>query len=278
MAVPQSIPVYETTPLERVEYEHQKTIEEEVEILEQLDLPSEDGIPLETNWHRIQMNLLIDSIHSHWRDRKDYFAGGNMFIYFSSEQVRNKSYRGPDFFVVKDVDGTRDRESWVVWKENGRYPDVIVELASPSTIKVDLEQKKHLYELTFHTPEYYCYNPVNARLYGWRFQSDGYVAIQPNERGWLWSQRFATWLGIWEGEFQRIQATWLRLYSENQQLILTMAEAEAQRAEQEAQRAEQEAQRAEQEAQRAEQAEAEVARLRQVLAKHGVSNGHSDSQ
>ena len=64
--------------------------------LPKVDLPTEDGVPLETNWHRIQMNLLIDSVHYYWRERQDYFAGGNMFIYFSSEQIRNRDYRPPD--------------------------------------------------------------------------------------------------------------------------------------------------------------------------------------
>jgi len=30
--------------------------------------------------------------------------------------------------VVLNVDGERERQCWVVWQENGRYPDVIVEL------------------------------------------------------------------------------------------------------------------------------------------------------
>ena len=42
----------------------------------------------------------------------------------------NRDFRGPDFFVVLDVDGEVDRKSWIVWEENGRYPDVIVELMS----------------------------------------------------------------------------------------------------------------------------------------------------
>ena len=95
-----------------------------------LELPTEDGVPLESNWHRIEMNLLIDSIHYHWRQRSDYFAGGNMFIYFSAEQVRNRDYRGPDFFVVTGVDGSRERGAWIVWEENGRYPNVIIEPVS----------------------------------------------------------------------------------------------------------------------------------------------------
>lgn len=63
-----------------------------------IELPTEDGIPLETNWHRMQMNLLIKSVHYHWREHEDYFTGGNMFIYFSVEQVRNRDYTRAGLF------------------------------------------------------------------------------------------------------------------------------------------------------------------------------------
>lgn len=86
-------------------------IEEKARLLSQLDLPSEDGIPMETNWHRIAMNLLIDSVHALWRDRTDYFADVNMFIYFSLDQLLRKHYREPDVFVVNGVDGTYDRSA-----------------------------------------------------------------------------------------------------------------------------------------------------------------------
>jgi len=48
------------------------------------DLPYEDGEPLESNWHRIQINLLVDLTHQLWSFRDDYFVGGNMFVYFSA--------------------------------------------------------------------------------------------------------------------------------------------------------------------------------------------------
>ncbi len=112
--------------------------------LSELDLPSEDGVPMETNWHRLQMNFLIELVHSLWPDRTDYFVGGNMFIYFSMQQIKNKDYKGPDFFLVKNTDGTRDRDSWKLWEEQGLYPDVIIELASPSTIHIDKKKKKQM--------------------------------------------------------------------------------------------------------------------------------------
>lgn len=230
-----------------------------------IELPTEDGIPLESNWHRIEMNLLIDSVHYHWRGRDDYFAGGNMFIYYSIDQVRNRDYRGPDFFVVKDVDDPRDRAAWIVWEEYGQYPNLIVELASPSTIDIDLGDKKKLYEQVFRMPEYYCYDP-GGELWGWRLVSGRYEEIAPNERGWLWSEELGLWLGAWQGEFQRVKATWLRFYDAKNQLVYSLAEAEARHAKSETQRAETEARRAE-------AAEAEVARLRARLAELGVTNG-----
>lgn len=233
-------------------------------LLAQLKLPAEDGIPMETNWHRSAMNLLIDSVHALWHDRNDYFAGGNMFIYFSFGQLLRKHYRGPDFFVVTGVDGTHDRDSWIVWYEDGHYPDMIVELASPSTIRNDLTVKKELYERIFHTSDYFCYNPANQELVGWHLQDNAYLPLEPNPQGWLWSHTLNVWVGLWEGAFQRIQAKWPRFYASDGQLIFTLAEAEAQRAEAQAQRAEAEAQRARQ---AQEQAEAERQRSERLAAK-----------
>ena len=174
-----------------------------------------------------------------------------MFIYFSVEQVRNRDYRGPDFFVVKGVDSSHDRAAWIVWEEYGQYPNVIVELSSPSTIDVNLGAKKDLYERTFRTPEYFCFDPTAEELIGWRLSASHYEPIAPNEQGWLWSEEMDLWLGIWRGEFQRTDAVWLRFYTVEGHPVLISAEAEAQRAEAEAQHAEAEARQVELEAQRA---------------------------
>ncbi|NJN05102.1 MAG: phytase, partial [Rhodobacteraceae bacterium] len=64
--------------------------------------------------------LLISVVVWLFRGRTDYFVGGNMFLYYSAEQVRNQSYKGPDFFFVRDVDGTKKRDYWAVWDEDGR--------------------------------------------------------------------------------------------------------------------------------------------------------------
>ncbi|QLE55218.1 Uma2 family endonuclease [Nostoc sp. TCL26-01] len=193
------------------------------------DLIFDDGEPLESNRHRIAMNVLIRSLQQAWADRYDFFTGGNMFIYYSSTQVRNKDFRGPDFFVVLNVNGNHPRQGWVVWEEDGRYPDVIVELMSPSTATIDKGIKKALYEQTFHTSDYFIYDPFDPNsLRGWHLDhNQQYQPLTPNEQGWLWCQKLSLWLGTSEGTIDRETAIWLRFYDVAGNLLLLPEEAAA---------------------------------------------------
>jgi len=227
------------------------------------DLIFDDGEPLETNRHRIAMNVLIDSVLNALQERRDFFAGGNMFVYYSRSQAMNRDFRGPDFFAVMDVDGSRERKGWVTWEEEGRYPDVIVELMSPSTAKVDQTIKKALYERTFRTAEYYVYDPFAPQsLQGWHLDAkQRYQPIVANERGWLWCETLGLWLGTWQGTIRREPATgtchWLRFYDRHNNLVLLQEEVAAL----ERQRADQAQQRADQESQLAQAAQSRAERL-----------------
>ncbi|NEP02535.1 MAG: hypothetical protein F6K58_28585 [Symploca sp. SIO2E9] len=247
------------------------------------DLIFDDGEPLESNRHRIAMNVLIRSILQALEGRSDYFTGGNMFVYYSREQKMNRDFRGPDFFVVLGIEGNRDRQGWVVWEEEGRYPDVIVELLSPSTATVDFGEKKALYEKVFRTPDYFVFDPFNPdSLQGWHLLlGKGYQELKPNERGWLWSESLQLWLGTWEGAITRepVEGSchWLRFYKTDRTLVPLpeeaaeqKAEQARQRAEQEKQRADKEKQRADKEKQRAEQEKQEKEKLKERLRALGV--------
>jgi Uma2 family endonuclease len=189
------------------------------------DLLFDDGEPLESNRHRIAMNLLIRSLPQAMGDRTDYFAGGNMFVYYSRTQAMNRDFRGPDFFVVLDVEGNRDRQGWVVWEEEGRYPDVVVELLSPSTAAIDQTTKKTLYERVFKTSDYFVFDPFDASsLAGWTLVRNRYQPLQQDNRGWLWCESLGLWLGTWQGAVDREPSTgdcnWLRFYTPAGELVL----------------------------------------------------------
>jgi Uma2 family endonuclease len=193
------------------------------------DLPVEDDIPLDSNWQRAQIDLLIELINIYWTDRTDFYAGGNMFIYYSPNRLKREDVRGPDFFVAKGVDKFRVRRSWIVWEEDGKHPNVIVELVSLTTRREDEGRKKTLYQETFRTPEYFLYYPDEQKLVGWHLVDGVYEPMQPNEQGWLWSQQLDLWLGPWPGYSHNYEYnTWLRFYMTNGELVLSHQELAAQ--------------------------------------------------
>jgi len=258
------------------------------------NLRETDGEPLESNWHRDAINFLIEVIRFLFLGRTDYFVGGNMFIYFSERQVRTEDYKGPDVFFVKGVDGKRDRLYYAIWDEGGRYPNLIIELSSPSTAEIDRTEKKDLYEQTFRTPEYFIYDPFTQKLEGWRLDAQQhYQPLTPDERGWIWSEELGAWLGTWRGSYNGSnEQVWLRLFTAEGELVPLWYENErenarkekerakkekerakksAEAAKKEKERAEKSAEAARKEKERAENAETELARLKAFLAEKGLA-------
>lgn len=76
---------------------------------------------MESARHRQQMSLLVDSLEDSWRERDDFYVGGNMFLYFSAAQVRNNDFRGPDVFVVLNTT-RRERKPGSCGKKAVRRP------------------------------------------------------------------------------------------------------------------------------------------------------------
>ena len=68
---------------------------------------------------------------------------------------RTEYFRGPDFFVVLGTKWDEKRKSWVVWEEEGKYPNVIIEILSDSTAATDRGEKKEIDQDTFRTPDYF---------------------------------------------------------------------------------------------------------------------------
>lgn len=157
--------------------------------------------PLETDFHRLQMTLLLQCLEWLWADRNDFYASGNLTIYYSPRQRRSEDFRGPDFFVVLNTE-RRPRKSWIVWEEDGKYPNVIIELLSDSTAETDRGLKKQIYQDTFRTPEYFWYDPSTSEFQGFALMRGQYEPLEPNEQGWLWSQQLQLFLGVQNGQLR----------------------------------------------------------------------------
>lgn len=151
--------------------------------------------PLESDLHRRQIDLLIRLLESYWSARQDFYVSGNVTIFYSPNQSKSEDFRGPDFFVVLNCDH-RNRKSWTVWQENGLYPNLIIELLSSSTAKVDRGLKKEIYQNTFRTPDYFWFDPESLEFQGFHLVDGQYQALEVTTEGLLWSQQLHLYLGI----------------------------------------------------------------------------------
>jgi Uma2 family endonuclease len=107
-----------------------------------------------------------------------------MFVYFSEHQLRSNDFRGPDVFVVLDVE-RKVRKSWVAWEEGGKLPDVVVELTSPTTMRVDRGDKMRIYAQIWRTPAYFIFDPEAEKLEGFALDTArrAYVPLAPGPTG-----------------------------------------------------------------------------------------------
>ncbi|AFZ01979.1 Uma2 family endonuclease [Calothrix sp. PCC 6303] len=185
-----------------------------------------DEPPLETELHLRQIILLLTCLEWLWKDRNDFYAAGNLTIYYSPRQLKSEFFRGPDFFVVLGCE-RKTRKSWVVWEEDGKYPNLILEILSDSTAKTDRGLKKEIYQDTFRTPDYFWFDPYTQEFAGFHLVDGEYQPLQANEQGYLWSQQLGLYLGIYQGL--------LRLFTTDGKLVPTPEET-AQKSEQKAER------------------------------------------
>jgi Uma2 family endonuclease len=175
------------------------------------DLVFDDGEPLESARHRQQMEVLIQSLELAWADRRDFYAGGNMFLYFSETQSRKNDFRGPDFFVVLGTD-RHERKGWVVWEEGGKAPDVIIELLSETTEHVDRGEKMRVYAKSLKVAEYFLFDPWTGVLEGYELDAPhgAYRRKRGDSNGQVYCEQLALWLGTRKSVLYGVEVDWLR--------------------------------------------------------------------
>ncbi|WP_233258698.1 Uma2 family endonuclease [[Phormidium] sp. ETS-05] len=196
--------------------------------IQQPDIPTfppgdlwSDEPHFDSSLHCHQLIILMDCLDWLWQNRNDFFAAGNLSVYYSSRQLKSKELPGPDFFVVLDAE-PRERKSWVVWEEDGKYPNVVIEFLSDSSAFIDKEVKKKLYQDVWRTRDYFWFHPYTLEFKGFTLIGRKYVEIEPNSQSWLWSDELQLYLGVWNEQ--------LRFFTPEGELVLTPTEeANAQR-------------------------------------------------
>jgi Uma2 family endonuclease len=180
------------------------------------EYPTRDGRPMgETDVHRSVMFQTIETLQAYYAGQKTYVTGNLLVFYRPGDKRRHVS---PDVMVVKNIDPGL-RLNYLIWEE-GRSPDVVIEITSVSTRREDLKKKFDIYRSEMHVTEYFLFDPrsdyLSPRLLGFRLVADEYVAIEAVE-GRLPSDELGLFLES-AGEtlrfFDPAIARWLPTYQE----------------------------------------------------------------
>lgn len=154
--------------------------------------PESDGKPLaETEVHLDEIVYLREALQERFRDVPDVYVGCDMCFYYIPG--RRTIFVAPDLFVVFGVPKLRDGEKRRVYKlwEEGRAPQMVIEVTSDSTRDEDLQTKKDLYE-RLGVQEYFLHDPLgdylNPRLQGFQLVAGRYKPMDPGKDSSLTSQ------------------------------------------------------------------------------------------
>lgn len=166
----------------------------------------------------------------------------------------------PDLAVIFGVRAHKNWSTFVV-AEEGTAPALIIEITSPKTRHVDLDEKVDEYEQV-GVPYYIVVDKhvrkrrTDRQLLGWELTQDGYVAMSLDGQNRLWLPPVNLWLAIEEEQ--------LICYDEADRPVVDYVTVATARAQAEV-RAAEEAKRAAAEASRAAAAEARIRQLEEEL-------------
>src|SRR4051794_12202671 len=121
------------------------------------DYPTASKKPMpETDWHRDLMHLLIAILKAFYQAQPRVYVSGNLLLFY--QRGNKRRHVSPDVFVVKGV-AKGDRPNYLPWEE-GKGPDIVIELTSSSPRKEDLNKKFNLYQNTLKVKEYFLFDPL----------------------------------------------------------------------------------------------------------------------
>ncbi|MCU0424483.1 MAG: Uma2 family endonuclease [Candidatus Kapabacteria bacterium] len=181
------------------------------------ELPYDDGEPMESDRHALQLDLLIETLTLAWAEKDDVCIAGNMGVYYGLEQAEKLNFRAPDFFISHNVP-KRFRKSYIIWVEE-KAPDLVIELLSEGTVDADRGIKKEIYQDKMRVHEYILFDVETAEIEAYRLGFSAshsrreYQPVTVGKDNTLACEA-TPGLGLmtWEGEYRNKWSVWLRWY------------------------------------------------------------------
>ena len=174
----------------------------------EIDYPSSDGEPMaESERQLIPMAGTFFILRDWFRDRPDVYIGCDLLIYY--REGDNGVRVAPDVFAVFGASGNHPRDTWKLWEE-GKAPDFVLEIASPSTWQEDIARKREIY-LGLGVSEYWRFDPTGELFtppLAWERLVDGAYQAMPlstDSDGTLWAHSVVLGLDVYAREDLTLQ-------------------------------------------------------------------------
>ena len=150
--------------------------------------PSSDGKPMsENDVQGYAIRYFDAAVQINWYgDKPNVYVASDLLIY--AKESDRAAVAAPDLFVVI---GARDlpRYSYRLWEEP-KPPDFALEVASPSSWKRDLNEKRAIYE-SMGVKEYFACDPraefYEPPLRGFRLEGGAYEPVDAERNGGAWT-------------------------------------------------------------------------------------------
>jgi Putative restriction endonuclease len=180
---------------------------------------------------------------------QDCFVARDLAVYWVPGQMQHP-YVGPDIFIARQQPKVEDPRAWLTYEDG--LLGLVIEVASDATRAKEEAKRNEVYAAALQVPEYAYFDLLRDEWRLGRLVAGGYVWVDPDEQGRLWSREFGFGFAWLKGErLARVVAPDGAIVPTAQEMEALRQAESAQRREAEA-RAEREARRAEREARRAE--------------------------
>ena len=151
--------------------------------LDDVHYPFDDDEPLAESEHQLFPLTYAHAALTGWfAADPTTWVGADMFLYY--EEGIPSSVVAPDVFVVTRTHKRHRRHSFQIWVE-GRVPDLVLEVMSPTSVRRDTVTKFELYQ-SLGVLEYWLYDPteegvIEPRLRGYQLVDGEYQPIEVRE-------------------------------------------------------------------------------------------------
>jgi Uma2 family endonuclease len=146
----------------------------------------------ETGVHVDVMLAVLEILRRHYSGNDRVAVLASMFVYH--EEGDPTKVVCPDVFVTLNVPRNTIRRTFKVWEE-GKGPDLVIEITSKETRKEDLHKKFDLYRDVLGVREYFLFDPLEEylepSLQGFRLIDGRYGSV-----AWAGAGLFSEVLGL----------------------------------------------------------------------------------